>query len=350
MIMSILAAAVLLVIVLAIALPYLLAFGVRHMPPSRLITGEFSAQQKAVRLQVVTTFLEGMAQGLRMQFPLRPLPSTDLDFLQPFQVEGACTGLCLACLMRPWRAPRRLTKFLESNQRYRFLLVLGSGFARGIEQSWRGLLRDQPRVPTDRLDALFADGYGFQQMIFHYERNPSVLEQGRMLEQKWRAGFYEGAGRALWFLVPDVKSFTSAISALPAEVRAECEIGYGIAAGFAGIRQVLETQREWADGLTQLQNFHLGLVTGLFARYDVNPEYTMAVLQHQDLHALSTLVERVHHLFEDLWARGIDYYAWRDEIKLMLKASWNDVFGHEKPSYRNVEQTYAKDHGILADR
>jgi len=57
MIMSILAAAVLLMAVLAIALPYLLAFGIRHMPPSRLITGGFSAQQKAVRLQVVGTFL-----------------------------------------------------------------------------------------------------------------------------------------------------------------------------------------------------------------------------------------------------------------------------------------------------
>jgi hypothetical protein len=350
MIMSILAAAVLLMAVLAIALPYLMAFGIRHMPSSRFIIGGFSAQQKAVRLQVVTTFLEGMAQGLRMQFPLRPVPSTDLYFLQPFQVEGACAGLCLACLLRPWRAPRRLNEFLETHQRYRFLLVLGAGFARGIEQSWRGPLRDKPRISTDRLEALFADGYGFQQMVFHYEGNRSVLEQGRGLEGKWRAGFYEGAGRALWFLAPNVKAFTSAISALPAALRAECEMGYGIAAGFAGLRQVLETQREWAEGLTQPQNFYLGLVTGLFARYDVNPEYTMEVLQHQGLHALSTLVERVHHVFEELWAKGTDYYAWRDEMGLMLEASWKDIFGREEPSYRNVEQTYARENGILADR
>jgi hypothetical protein len=323
---------------LLLYLPRLLAFGIRHIPGSRLVGSQLSTGQRAVRLEVVRTFLDGMAAGMLARYPLAQAQLNDLDYLSPFRVEGACTGLSLACRLRPWRARRSLTEFLNDNQRYRFLLVLGKGFARGIEATWRGPLHSESKLPPDRLDALYADGYGFQQMVFHYARNASVLNKGLPLEARWRAGFYEGAGRALWFLKKDVNDFLVALSGLPAEFQSECEIGYGIAAGFAGIRQVSQTQFHGSrHDSAQFRNIRVGLVIGLFARYDIDAEYTSSLLRGQDLAGLLMLVEQVHESFLRLWATGFDYYAWRDELKCLIEDSPDDMFAaHVDLAYRSA--------------
>jgi hypothetical protein len=329
---------------LVVCLPLLLAFGIHHIPGSQLVGTQLSTQQRAVRLEVVRTFLDGMAEGIRGHYPPAQPRLNDVDYLTPFRVEGLCTGLSLAGRLRPWGARKALAEFLNLHQRYRFLLVLGKGFARGVEVMWRGPMRSEPRIPVDRLDALYADGYGFQQMVFHYVRNPSVLSQGLRLEDRWRAGFYEGAGRALWFLKRDTNDFLAALSGLPAECRSECEIGYGIAAGFAGVRQVSQTQFQ-APGpdSTSFKNIRVGLVIGLFARYDVDAEYTSSLLRSQDLHKLLMLVEQVHESFIRLWAMGFEYYAWRNEIMRLVQDSANDAFAdHLDLAYGNAGQSYAR--------
>jgi hypothetical protein len=323
---------------LLVFLPRLLAFGIRRIPSSQLVGNQLSTEQRAARVEVVRTFLDGMADGILGRYPLAQVRLNDADFLKPFRVEGTCTGLSLACRLKPWHARKSLADFCEHNQRYKFLIALGKGFARGIETTWRGRLRSEPETPADRLDPLFADGYGFQQMVFHYARNASVLCEGLRLENRWRAGFYEGAGRALWFLKRDTNDFLAALAGLPSDFRSECEIGYGIAAGFAGIRHVSQTQFLGSGhDSTRFRNIRVGLVIGLFARYDIDAEYTSSLLRGQDLHKLLMLVEQVHQSFLRLWASGFDYYAWRDELKRLIQDTADDAFADDlNLAYRNA--------------
>ena len=215
-------------------LPLLLRAVIYTLPPARLLRGNGSDRDFATRARTVGIFLSGLADGISGYDPTKRRRYGILTgFEKPFYFEGACAGLYLARYIAPWRANKNFDKFWNQHQRYIFLLTIGSGFAIGLKTFWTDAITDGAQRSSKnvdvRLQQMFFDGYAFQKMIFNYFRHPAVLANGLRLEPLPRLGFYEGVGRALWFLEPNFSAFQKAIAFLPPDCRAECLVGFGIA-------------------------------------------------------------------------------------------------------------------------
>jgi hypothetical protein len=306
---------------------YLLPLVVRaviHAIPAALLLGRHESHPDfPVRVHAVGNFLAGLADGISGYDPARRRRYRMLtSFERPFYIEGACTGLELAKYMAPWRAAMNFEKFWKQHAPYLFLLTIGSGFAGGLKAFWTDSITNRAMKSAKRVDArleqMFFDGYAFQKIIFGYFKRPSVLAAGLRLNSMARRGFYEGVGRALWFLVPDVAGLQAAIAGLPADCIPECHVGFGIASGFAGIEIVAAGDAE-NDSVARLPSLdlRLGLVVGLFARYYSEPAYVEQLLAGRHGPLLAH-VKRAAALFDELWQQNVEYAVWREAVKLQL--------------------------------
>lgn len=312
-----------LVLVCIYMLPLVLSAVIYALPPARLLRGSGSDRDFVTRARTVGIFLSGLADGISGYDPTkRHRYGLLTSFEKPFYFEGACAGLYLARYMAPWRASKNFDRFWNQHQRYIFLLTIGSGFASGLETFWTGAVTDgaqqSSRKVDPRLQQMFFDGYAFQKMIFHYLRRPAVLANGLALEPMARLGFYEGVGRALWFLEPGFSAFQAAIASLPAECKAECHVGFGIATGFAGVERVAAgALSTYPPEILASADFQSGLVIGLFARYYTNPDFLEQLLGKEHIQLLDT-VKRAAVLFDELWQKNMEYQKWRSELRLQL--------------------------------
>lgn len=313
-------------------LPLAISAVIRALPPERLLGGSRSDRDFKTRTRTVGIFLSGLADGISGYDPTKRRRYRLLSsFEKPFYFEGACTGLHLAKYMAPWRAGKNFAKFWSQHQRYIFLLTIGSGFASGLETFWTTAVTDGSRLSSKKVDLrlqqMFFDGYAFQKMIFHYFHRPSMLANGLALEPIVRMGFYEGVGRALWFLEPDFSAFQAAIAFLPADCAAECYVGFGIATGFAGVEGVAAgALSTYAREILASADFQSGLIVGLFARYYTEPDFLEQLLGKEHTQLLNT-VKQAAVLFDELWQKNVGYQEWRSALKLQfMQVERNPIF------------------------
>ena len=300
------------------AAPFVVSAVIRFISAERMLGGSPGGRDFATRVKVVATFMNGLAAGVLGYDPSRRHDyKSTTAFSRPFYVEGAYAGLHLAQYLAPWRARRNLRIFRERHERFIFLLTIGSGFSYGMT-SLRGGLNENPKAikgVDPRLRLLFFDGYAFEKFVFGGRNNPSRLDQGLSLGPTPRSGFYEGAGRALWFVLPEFTAFLAYIAKLPSDCMANCHMGYGMACGFAGCERVadgalLRYPREILDS----PDFHCGLIIGLFARYYIDPEFVKMLLA-KNHSALLNELEGASALFDDFWVQGSSYEEWRKALR-----------------------------------
>jgi len=299
------------------SVPFVVSAAMRAISPEKILGGSRSDRDFTTRESVVATFLNGLAGGILGYNPSRRSDYLSLNtFHRPFYVEGAYAGLQLAQYLAPWRAIRNRRIFKERHERFVFLLTIGSGFSYGM-RTLPTSFAIEPGLVKDidpRLRLLFFDGCAFEKFVFGGTRNTRLLERGLFLGQTPRIGFYEGAGRALWFLQPKFSDFCAYVSPLPTDCKANCYVGYGIACGFAGCERVADgALRDYPREILNSVDFQTGLIIGLFARYYSDPIYIETLLAKN-----SGLLQQVKHasvLFNDFWAQGVSYEQWRSTLK-----------------------------------
>lgn len=302
--------------------PAVVSFVIKKLSADKLLGGQQSSEQTELRTKVVSTFLQGMAFGVKGRFSEDiDQASACFDFERPFWLEGLCAGLFLSRLWAPWKAHRSLDLLWQSHHDYHFLLTIGLGFAAGMRPR-----RKQEGVPIPdrrvepKLKTLYFNGYAFQQVVFKYLQQPSILHLASSWGAAERYGFYEGAGRALWFLVPDYHQFHSIIGSLPANDAEACMIGYGIASGFAGCQS---TGSRWAFANSvpvYADHLRTGVIVGLFARMYTNPTYLSGLLEQTAGPQLLQTVREARALYEHLWSRGASYDEWLRELHAFLRS------------------------------
>ena len=306
------------------ALPSILRAIICGLSPVKMLHAHPDEREFESRSQAVGAFLRGLGDGISGYDPAQRLAYRGLNsFERPFYIEGAGAGLQLARFLAPWRARRNFRKFWHDHQDFVFLLTIGFGFSRGLRSFWSGAVVPGAAAEFEEwidpsLRPLFYDGYAFQKFVFGYRRNPGLLTAGLRLDAWTRRGYYAGAGRALWFVVPGFDKFLSIIAPLPEDCRNQCVAGFGLAAGFAGCRGIgAGTLESYPPEIGSSVHFRLGVLTGLFARYYVEPAWLEQLLARQP--GLLNEVKRVSAFYHELRAQGAAYEDWRAAIELELQ-------------------------------
>jgi hypothetical protein len=200
--------------------------------------GEHSASRSHLE-RVIETFIEGYNLSVAesdMTSLAKRLNSSFSPAFVGFAYEGAGLYFALADLFIP-RAESRLAIFTRSVARpFDFITMVGAGFA--VARTPFGLRRLTAYQRTlDPMTAwCVADGYGFHQGFFHWQR---FIEGGEQpptsLDLQSRHLFDAGVGRAMWWVFgADPTSIASAISKVDPARQPEMWTGIGTALAYAG--------------------------------------------------------------------------------------------------------------------
>jgi hypothetical protein len=317
-------------------LPLFMRAIIRRLSPASLLGATVSERDFDGRTGAVGAFLSGLGDGISAYDPtLRQSYRTLTSFERPFYIEGACAGLRISGSLAPWRGRRNFRKFWNQHPDFVFLLIIGLGFSRGLKRFWNSSLdgiglAEFQNVIDPTLQSLFYDGYAFQRFIFCRRRYVALLRSGLTLEPGIRQAFYGGAGRALWFLIPDFGTFQALIGDLPADCRTECLVGFGLATGFAGCEQIPSgSLATYPKSIESSSLFRLGLTIGLFARYYVEPEFVENLLGPWDLELLNTVKDAAVQ-YQHLRLTQASYAQWRSALELKLKSSSTSAIASER--------------------
>jgi hypothetical protein len=303
--------------------PYILADIMRAIAGRSLIRGDEHDHEFATRVHVVRHFMSGLADGISgRNIGERETGGERGSFELPFRNEGICAGLIIAVGLARWNARKQLEEFLRQWQRHVFLLTLGSGFARGAQSFYSNpivaMQKSLPGWVDPKLRTLFFDGLIFQRFIMSYRKRPSIIFTGLGLQSEQAQGFYQGVGRALWFLLPSPGHFAALLSSLPDKAADTCKTGYGIATGFAGCRSIPHGSLFlYPPVLQESPEFRVGVLVGLFARYYVEPDYVEKLLVDSCPNLLAK-VRATAGLYEALDAEEASYQEWIRYVKLQL--------------------------------
>lgn len=317
-------------------LPLFMRAIIRRLSPANLLGATVSERDFDGRTGAVGAFLSGLGDGISACDPTqRRSYHTLTSFERPFYVEGACAGLQISGSLAPWRGRRNFRTFWSQHPDFVFLLIIGLGFARGLKRFWsssvEGIGSDEPETLIDpALRPLFYDGYAFQRFIFCRRKYAGLLRSGLTLEPRIRQAFYRGAGRALWFLIPDFDVFQALIGDLPEDCRNECLVGFGLATGFAGCEKIPSgSLATYPESIESSPRFRLGLTIGLFARYYVEPEFIENLLGGWDIELLNTVKDAAVQ-YQQLRLTQASYTQWRCALELKLKGNSTSAFVSER--------------------
>jgi hypothetical protein len=293
---------------------------VLHCFDPRWLLGKEAAQdQMALRLRIVRIFLRAMSITMHVGPTLtsRDTFICSASFYEkPFVVEGSCAGLSLAYSLSPWQTRSSFGRFCAEYRQFEFLQIIGLGFAAGIADilHLRSIPPDQ-FVPSN-LRTLWADGFGFQHTIFLYRRGtgiPAIISRANRVKCE---GYFEGVGRALWFLLPSAQSLSRVVGSFPASTAWELAIGYGIAAGFAGC---LQLERSFAETgqlpIVLRSEYKIGMLVGLFARNYIDSVAFREMVVNQGFDIILPLVIDAANLYHEAFDHHGDYQIWRERLR-----------------------------------
>jgi enediyne biosynthesis protein E3 len=189
--------------------------------------------------QVIETFIEGYNLSVTERDMVQLTKRLDASFSPAFvgfAYEGTGLYFALADLFFP-RAESRLATFTRTVARpFDFITMVGAGFA--VARVPFGLRRlESYQQNLNRLTSwCLADGYGFHQGFFYWQR---FVEGGEApppsLDLQNRRLFDAGVGRAMWWVFgADPSAIAKTISKVDAERRPEMWMGIGTALAYAG--------------------------------------------------------------------------------------------------------------------
>jgi len=202
----------------------------------------FPGRESASRAHLETilrTFIEGYNLALRSpdtETLVRQLDSAFSPASVGFAYEGAGLWYALSDLLLPG-GESRLRRFLSSPaSRHDFIASVGAGFA--IARAPFGLRRMQSyQAKLDPMSAwCLADGYGFHQGFFHWERFVRDCEAPpASFDLQARALFDAGVGRSMWWVFgASPVPIATAISRFESHRLPEMWTGIGTALSYAG--------------------------------------------------------------------------------------------------------------------
>lgn len=188
---------------------------------------------------VILTFIEGYNMAVGGPDMVQLTSRMDSAFSPAFvgfAYEGAGLYFGLADLLIP-RSESRLSAFTRTAARHHdFITMVGAGFA--IARAPLGLRRLESYQSTlDPMNAwCLADGYGFHQGFFHWQRFIEARQAApETLSLQNRRLFDAGVGRAMWWVFgTDPASIASAISRFDSDRQPEMWAGIGTAVAYAG--------------------------------------------------------------------------------------------------------------------
>jgi hypothetical protein len=188
---------------------------------------------------VIETFITGF--NLAVETPVPSELTTRLEASCPspylgFAYEGVGLWLSIADLMLPW-TPSRLASFTKDvAPRFDFIAMVGAGFALArLPFGKRRIESYQERLDPFTAWCL-ADGYGFHQGFFHWQKFVSGREPSpASLNPQNRALFDAGIGRSFWWVHgANPEAIARAIGVFAPERRPEMWTGIGTALAYAG--------------------------------------------------------------------------------------------------------------------
>ena len=188
---------------------------------------------------VIETFVTGF--NLALETPDYQELTTRLDRACPapylgFGYEGVGLWLSISDLLLPW-TPSRLASFTRNvAPRHDFIAMVGAGFALARLPFGRQRLESYQWKLDPMTAWCLADGYGFHQGFFHWQKFTSGREPSpASLNPQNRALFDAGIGRSFWWVHgADPDSVASAIAVFDPDRRPEMWTGIGTALAYAG--------------------------------------------------------------------------------------------------------------------
>lgn len=216
-----------------------------QIPPEEALVSRrgFHVKDQAVEARLDTvgrTFLHGYHLALRDEGDealARDLRASVEPELQGFAFEGAGMSLVLMDRLSPRKRGRFESFWRSEGSPHHFILHIGAGWALA-RLPW---LRWRAEAFLGGLDPLLrglvADGYGFHQGYFHWQRFIKAQRRPRSLSAQSLHAFDQGVGRSLWFVEgASMSRVPAAIASFPEARRADLWSGVGLACAYAGGR------------------------------------------------------------------------------------------------------------------
>jgi hypothetical protein len=172
---------------------------------------------------------------------------------------------------------------------------------------------------------LIIDGYGFHEAYFKTEK---IVRQQLLpkLSQQATHVFYQGVGRALWFICgTEVDNVAKTLQAFPAHFHADLWAGIGLAAVYAGGAMAPELQRLKGHSGAHLPFLLQGVAFAAKARERADTVTTdtnnaITAVTGYNLSTVAAVTDRALLKVDPLQDAFTQYYAWRKMIAEELYA------------------------------
>jgi tetratricopeptide (TPR) repeat protein len=129
----------------------------------------------------------------------------------------------------------------------------------------------------------FCEGFGFSIGLFHYSRNPEIIQIGKELPPLFASAFFHGIGRALWILGGKNTEFVkNALDKIPNIRRADSYSGFGMGVAFtrannpSEVFQIANHDELNADKISLLT----GIVMGYSIRFLADNNYLSSLIRN----------------------------------------------------------------------
>lgn len=269
--------------------------------------------------QIGTTFLNGYHASLRYKINFDKIIalSEEEDFYyKGFFFEGVGMGLTLIDFITLTNKSY-FKKFITLNQSHKYMLNIGAGwaFARLPFVSIEKQLKNYDSL----LCVFLLNGYGFHQAFF---QKIKYIDKRfvPMLSEKALHPFYQGVGRALWFVCGlEIELIFKTINLFPNKFHIDLWEGVGLASTYAGkvsmgeLKLLKDLSKINLSSLQQGSSFAAGArsLSGLVHEYtefatDVLTDLNVAELSNINDLALSDINKNSDPFSQNMqWKKGI---------------------------------------------
>lgn len=233
-----------------------------------------------------------------------------------FSYEGAAMGMAVKDAFKA-TPNKRIPGFIDgSGNHHVYMLHVGIGwaYARLPFHVENILTRYDPLLRW-----LILDGYGFHEAYFKTEK---IVRQQLLpkLSQRATHVFYQGVGRALWFVCgTEVDHVAKTVHAFPARFHADLWAGVGLAAVYAGGAQASELQRLKDHSGVHLSFLLQGVAFAAKAReradtVTTDTQHAIMAMTGYNVSTVAAITDRALLKVDPLQDASTQYYTWRKMI------------------------------------
>jgi tetratricopeptide (TPR) repeat protein len=167
---------------------------------------------------------------------------------------------------------------------------------------WHGL---NPTVQVEKVlsvlqdlnpfeSSYFSEGFGFSIGLFHYGRNPEILQIGNDFPPLLASSFFHGVGRAFWILGgQNTEFFKEALDHIPDIRKADSYSGFGMGVAFtrANVPSEVFQIANWEELGSVKKDFLTGVIMGYSIRFLADKNYINSLIRNFEDNERDILVE-----------------------------------------------------------